>query len=149
MYWYLIFSKKYCVNLELADIDKLFGKRLAQLKGVMEGMIHNMHLNNWWLAFKEHLQEHAQGRFVLLIFNVYIGRFLKQFTSASFVDKGIIIARVANIMRIEIIDTKTSLTGTLNDSFLHDSVPRILIIPSITSTNQWKRLLHYLERSTS
>ncbi|CAC5395241.1 unnamed protein product [Mytilus coruscus] len=63
---------------KLADLAKLYSKRLEQLGVVMEGRINTTHLKNRILAAIADLQTHKQGRFVLLIFNEYVGEVLKQ-----------------------------------------------------------------------
>ncbi|CAC5393282.1 unnamed protein product [Mytilus coruscus] len=99
-------------KLSAGDLISLEAKKyLAQLGVVMEGMINTTHLNNWILAVIADLQEHKQGRFILLIFNEDVGEVLKEATSDSLDDEGIIIAKAAKIIRRHMLDTKNSLTG--------------------------------------
>ncbi|CAC5421238.1 unnamed protein product [Mytilus coruscus] len=63
---------------ELADIAKLYSKRLDRLGVVMEGMINTRRLKNWILAAIEDMQAHMKRSVVLLIFNEYIWDVLKQ-----------------------------------------------------------------------
>ncbi|CAC5382291.1 unnamed protein product [Mytilus coruscus] len=112
---------------KLADLAKLYSKRLEQLGVVIEGRINTTHLKNRILAAIPDLQSHKQGRDVLLIFNEDVGEALKQATSYSCDDEGIIIAKAAKIVRRDMFDTRYSFTGTFNDSCQHESVPQTLV----------------------
>ncbi|CAC5388742.1 unnamed protein product [Mytilus coruscus] len=109
---------------KLADLSKLYSKRLEQLGVVMEGKSYTTHLTNRILVFIPDLQDHKQVRDVLLIFNEDVGEALKQTTSYSHDDEGIIIAKSAKIIRRDMLDTKYSFTGTFNDKCQQESFPQ-------------------------
>ncbi|CAC5367122.1 unnamed protein product [Mytilus coruscus] len=111
---------------KLADLAKLYSKRLDQLGVVIEGRTYTTHLENRILAAIPDLKAHKQGRDVLLIFNEDVGEVLKQATSYSD-DEGIIIAKAAQIVRRNMFDTRYSFTGTFNDSCQQESVPQTLV----------------------
>ncbi|CAC5415247.1 unnamed protein product [Mytilus coruscus] len=108
-------------NLRIANVTADdFGDYLCEMQ--IDKEVSNLLVRLKNKAAIADLQAHKKGRFDL-IFNKDVGEVLKEATSNSLDEKGIIKAKSAKIIQRDMLDTKNRFTGTFNDSCQHESVP--------------------------
>ena len=98
----------------LADLAALYTTRMEQLGTTMTGPVHSTKLKNRILRYFPDLEEHKQGRDVLLGFNQDLGSALQKACGQDADDDAIHLARAANIVRRDMLKIKTAFSGSFD-----------------------------------
>ena len=110
----------------LADLAALYTTHMEQLGTIMAGRVHSTKLKNRILRYVHDLEEHKQGRDVLLAFNQDLGSALQKACGQDADDDAIHLARAANIVRRDMLKIKTAFSGSFDTYCQEDSVPHTL-----------------------
>ena len=110
----------------LAYLTALYTTRMEQLGTIMTGRVHSTKLKNQILRYFPDLEEHKQGRDVLLAFNQDLGSALQKACGQDADDDAIHLARAANIVRRDMLKIKTAFSGSFDTYCQEDSVPHTL-----------------------
>ena len=110
----------------LADLAALYTTRMEQLGTIMTERVHSTKLKNRILRYFPDLEEHKQGRDVLLAFNQDLGSALQKACGQDADDDAIHLARAANIVRRDMLKMKTAFSGSFDTYCQEDSVPHTL-----------------------
>lgn len=112
---------------KLIDLATLYNTRLEQLGTVMTGRVHSTELKNRILRYFPDLEEHKQGRDILLAFRQDVGAALRKACEQDADSDGIHLAKAANIIRRDILKMTTAFSGSFNTHCQEESVPNSLI----------------------
>jgi hypothetical protein len=113
---------------KLIDLATLNNTRLGeQLGTVMTGRVHSTELKNRILRYFPDLEEHKQGRDILLAFRQDVGAALRKACEQDADSDGIHLAKAANIIRRDILKMTTAFSGSFNTHCQEESVPNSLI----------------------
>ncbi len=110
----------------LADLAALYTTLMEQLGTIMTGRVHSTKLKNRILRYFPDLEEHKQGRDVLLAFNQDLGSALQKACGQDADDDAIHLARAANIVRRDMLKIKTAFSGSFDTYCQEDAVPHTL-----------------------
>ena len=110
----------------LADLAALYTTLMEQLGTIMTGRVHSTKLKNRILRYFPDLEEHEQGRDVLLAFNQDLGSALQKACGQDADDDAIHLARAVNIVRRDMLKIKTASIGSFDTYCQEDSVPHTL-----------------------
>ena len=108
----------------LTDLGALYTTRMEQLGTIMTGRVHSTKLKNRILRYFPDLEEHKQGRDLLLAFNQDLGSALQKACGQD--ADAIHLARAANIVRRDMLKIKTAFSGSFDTYCQEDSVPHTL-----------------------
>lgn len=97
---------------KLADLIKMYSARVKQLGTSLDGRVNSTHLKNRILAYFPDMQDHKDGRDILLVFNKDVGLGIKKACKHDADADAIHLARAASIVRREIFHKKNYFTGS-------------------------------------
>ncbi|CAB3987995.1 Hypothetical predicted protein [Paramuricea clavata] len=111
---------------KLSDLSKMYESRLEQLGIESTSEIHSTRLKNRIIARIPSIHAYQEGREILLAFDSDIGTALKRSQRDDSDDKASCLAKAANIVRKDMLEKKTSFTGTFEKNCQKDSIPQCL-----------------------
>ena len=109
--------------LRLVDMVQLYKRRLEQI-GIEKPDVNSTTLKEKLLAEISELEAHKQERDVILTFDEDSGLALSQ---ASDYSDAIILAKVAKILRIHMLDHTSKFDGTFHDGCIEEAIPSSLV----------------------
>ena len=107
----------------IAELTDMYSNRLAQLGVEVSGRVHSSDLKERLLANVPGLQAHKKGRDIFLAFNDEVATALQQVCERDFDNEAMTLLEATRIIRRDMLDTKSKLNGTFNDSCQQESVP--------------------------
>lgn len=108
----------------LADLAKVYVKRIEQLCGQKEGRINTTYLKNKILLNIPYLREYKDGRNVYLAYDETVSTMLKE--SNNFDNDFIVLSKAATIIRNDMFKTKSKFTGTFEQDCQQKSTSKTL-----------------------
>jgi len=119
---------------KLADLIKLYSRRLEQLGLPNEGRPHSTKLKNQILSHFPYMTAHRQGRDILLAFDEDIGSALRKACEIEDYDEeAICLSRAAKIVRRDMNDLQIKFSGSFEPECQLNSVPKIVSVqPTIS-----------------
>ena len=111
---------------KLSDLSKMYASRLEQLGIESTSEIHSTRLKNRIIARIPSIHAYQEGREILLAFDSDIGTALKRSQRDDSDNKASCLAKAASIVRKDMLEKKTSFTGTFEKNCQNDSIPQCL-----------------------
>ena len=129
---------------KLCELSKLYTNRLEQFGHSGSTHVHTTRLKERILAHFPDLQAHTEGRDVLLVFDEDVGKVLRKTLADDYDDNGIHLAKAADIVRKDMLQTKSTFNGTFSEECQKDSLSKLLLSlvemilqgPSITDQSE-------------
>ena len=112
---------------KLADLARMYSKRLKQLGVEQDKRTHSTELKNRILSNFPDLTAHKEGRDVLLAFHTDLGSALRKVCTDNFDDEAICLARAAKIVRRDMFQKQSMFTGSFDENCQANSVPQSLL----------------------
>lgn len=113
--------------LKLADLTKLYTKRLELLGLKLSGRVHSTDLKNRILSNLPDLQAYKKGRDTFLAFDEEIGSVLKIVSKKDSDDEAVILSQAAKIVRRDMAEIKHVFDGKFPTSCQKEAVPESLL----------------------
>ena len=104
----------------------MYASRLAKLRIESTGKIHSIRLKNKIVARVTSIHARQKGREIVLAFDSDIGAALKRSQPDESDNEALCFAKAASIVRKDVLEKRTSFTGTLKKNCQNDAIPHCL-----------------------
>ena len=128
---------------KLMDLENLYCTRLEQLGTHMTGRIHSTKLKNRILSYFPDINAHTQGHDVVFVCNKDVSAALWKACEHDTDNDAVHLARVAMIVRRDMLKMKNEFSGSFDAQCQEKSVPvSLLALVSMAQTSQPRPVLH-------